>query len=33
VDREEGYNIAESANQLNDRPRGGGRTLYSEDLY
>jgi hypothetical protein len=33
VDREEGYNIAELANQLNDRPRGGGRTLYSEDLY
>jgi hypothetical protein len=33
VDREEGYDIAESANQLNDRPRGGGRTLYSEDLY
>jgi hypothetical protein len=33
VDREEGYDIAESANQLNDRPRGVGRTLYSEDLY
>ena len=33
VDREEGYDIAESANQLNDRPRGKSRTLYSEDLY
>jgi hypothetical protein len=33
VDREEGFEIAEVAGQLNDRPRGGGRTLYSEDLY
>ena len=33
VDREEGYNIAEEAGQLNDRSRGGSRTLYSEDLY
>lgn len=33
VDREEGYDIAEAAEQLNERPRGGGRTLYSEDLY
>jgi hypothetical protein len=33
VDREEGYNIAELAGQLNDRSRGGSRTLYSEDLY
>jgi hypothetical protein len=32
VGREEGFNIAESANQLNDRSRWG-RTLYSEDLY
>lgn len=33
VDRQEGYDIAEAANQLNDRSRGGSRTLYSEDLY
>jgi len=33
VDREEGYDIAELANQLNDRSRGGSRALYSEDLY
>ncbi len=33
VDRQEGYDIAELAGQLNDRPRGGSRTLYSEDLY
>ena len=32
VDREEGFDIAELANQLNDRSRWG-RTLYSEDLY
>ena len=32
VDREEGFDIAESSNQLNERPRWG-RTLYSEDLY
>jgi hypothetical protein len=33
VDRQEGYDIAELAGQLNDRSRGGSRTLYSEDLY
>ena len=33
VDREEGYDIAEAAGQLNERPRGSSRTLYSEDLY
>lgn len=33
VDREEGYRIAESAGQLNDRSRGGSTILYSEDLY
>lgn len=32
VDREEGFEIAEVAGQLNERPRWG-RTLYSEDLY
>ena len=32
VDREEGFDIAESSNQLNERARWG-RTLYSEDLY
>jgi hypothetical protein len=33
VDREEAFDIAESANQLNDRTRFTSRTLYSEDLY
>jgi hypothetical protein len=33
VDREEGYDIAEAAGQLNDRPRSDARTLYSEDIY
>jgi hypothetical protein len=33
VDRKEGYDIAEVAGQLNERERGGSRTLYSEDLY
>lgn len=33
VDREEGWIIAESAGQINDRPRGKSKTLYSEDLY
>lgn len=33
VDREEGYEIAEAAEQLNRRSRGGSRILYSEDLY
>lgn len=33
VDRKEGWNIAEAAGQINDRQRGGSRTLYSEDLY
>ena len=33
VDREEAFDIAESAGQLNDRTRGDIRTLYSEDLY
>jgi len=32
VDREEGFDIAEIAGQLNDRTRGS-RSLYSEDLY
>lgn len=33
VNREEGFDIAETANQLNNRTRGKSRTLYSEDLY
>jgi hypothetical protein len=33
VDREEGWDIAEAAGQINDRSRGSSRTLYSEDLY
>lgn len=33
VDREEGWNIAEAAGQINDRARGSSQTLYSEDLY
>ncbi len=33
VDREEGWDIAEAAGQINDRFRGSSRTLYSEDLY
>jgi len=33
VDREEAFNIAEAAGQLNDRNRFGNRTLFSEDLY
>jgi hypothetical protein len=33
VDRKEGYEIAESAGQLNDRSNGSSRILYSEDLY
>jgi len=33
VSREEAFDIAESANQLNDRTRGTSRTLFSEDLY
>lgn len=33
VDRIEGWKIAEAANQINDRPRGNSKTLYSEDLY
>jgi hypothetical protein len=33
VDRKEGWDIAEAAGQINDRQRGGSRTLYSEDLY
>jgi hypothetical protein len=33
VDRQEGYDIAEAAGQLNDRTSGSSRYLYSEDLY
>jgi hypothetical protein len=33
VDRREAFDIAESANQLNDRNRFNDRTLFSEDLY
>lgn len=33
VSREEAFDIAESANQLNDRTRFTNRTLFSEDLY
>ena len=33
VDRKEGWDIAEKANQINDRVRGSDRTLYSEDIY
>lgn len=33
VDREEGWKIAEAADQINDRVRGGSRSLFSEDLY
>lgn len=33
VGREEAFDIAEAANQLNDRNRFNNRTLFSEDLY
>ena len=33
VDREEAFDIAVRAGQLNDRERGGSKTLYSEDIY
>jgi hypothetical protein len=33
VDRFEAFDIAESSDQLNDRPRGGSRYLFSEDIY
>jgi hypothetical protein len=33
VSREEAFDIAENANQLNDRTRWTNRTLFSEDLY
>lgn len=33
VDREEGFIIAKSSGQLNNRERGASETLYSEDLY
>lgn len=33
VNRKEAFNIAETANQLNDRNRFNNRTLFSEDLY
>jgi len=33
VNREEAFDIAEGANQLNDRTRFTNRTLFSEDLY
>ena len=33
VDRVEGYEIASFAGQLNDRPRGDSKRLFSEDLY
>jgi hypothetical protein len=33
VDRAEGYEIASFAGQLNDRPRGNSKKLFSEDIY
>lgn len=33
VNREEAFNIAEAASQLNDRDRGGKRILFTDDLY